>query len=100
MKGCQETVLGKQEIYAYAHPDYLEILEGIKVSVESEENYRWRMTAAQARIEVWRTQEYSKRSEIKNPGFVPGFLGLLKLVSTHFIGIDLTGLQSIFWVLA
>jgi len=61
-------VLGKQEIYAYAHPDYIEILEGIKVSVEREENYRWLMTAAQARIEVWRTQEYSKRSEIKNVG--------------------------------
>jgi hypothetical protein len=61
-------VLGKQEIYAYAHPDYIEILEGIKVSVEQEENYRWMMTAAQARIEVWRTQEYSKRSEIRNVG--------------------------------
>ena len=68
MKSCQETVLGKQEIYAYAHPDYIQILEGIKVSVEQEENYRWMMSAAQARIEVWRTQEYSKRSEVRNVG--------------------------------
>ena len=66
MKGCQETVLGKQEIYAYAHPDYIEILEGIKVSVEQEENYRWMMAAAQARIEVFKVQEYTKRAEIRN----------------------------------
>jgi hypothetical protein len=66
MKGCQETVLGKQEIYAYAHPDYIEILEGIKVSVEQEENYRWMMAAAQARVEVFKVQEYTKRAEIRN----------------------------------
>jgi len=68
MKGCQETVLGKQEIYAYAHPDYIEILEGIKAVVEQEENYRWMMAAAQARVEVFKVQEYTKRAEIRNIG--------------------------------
>jgi hypothetical protein len=68
MKGCQETVLGKQEIYAYAHPDYIEILEGIKVSVEQEENYRWMMAAAQARIEVYKVQEHTRRAEMRNLG--------------------------------
>jgi hypothetical protein len=58
-------VLGKQETYAYAHADYVEILEGIRVAVEKEENYRWLMTAAQARIEVWRTNQYSARMEVK-----------------------------------
>ena len=58
-------VLGKQETYAYAHPDYIEILEGIREAVEREERYRWLMTAAQARIEVWRTEQYSARMEIK-----------------------------------
>jgi len=66
MKSCSETVLGKQEIYAYAHPDYIEILEGIKVAVEQEENYRWMMAAAQARVEVWKTQKYSERAEARN----------------------------------
>jgi hypothetical protein len=68
MKGCQETVLGKQEIYAYAHPDYIEILEGIKAAVEQEENYRWMMAAAQARVEVFKVNEYTKRAEIRNVG--------------------------------
>jgi hypothetical protein len=58
-------VLGKQETYAYAHQDYIEILNGIKEAVEKEEKYRWLMTAAQARIEVWRTEQYSARHEIK-----------------------------------
>ena len=58
-------VIGKQETYAYAHADYIEILEGIKQAVEKEEKYRWLMTAAQARIEVWRTEQYSARMEVK-----------------------------------
>lgn len=58
-------VLGKQETFAYAHPEYIQILEGIREAVEKEETYRWMMTAAQAKIEVWRTQQYSARLEIK-----------------------------------
>ena len=58
-------VLGKQETFAYAHPEYIEILEGIRQAVETEERYRWLMTAAQARIEVWRTEQYSARMEVK-----------------------------------
>jgi cytochrome c biogenesis protein ResB len=58
-------VLGKQETFAYAHADYIEILEGIRQAVEKEERYRWLMTAAQARIEVWRTEQYSARMEMK-----------------------------------
>ncbi len=58
-------VLGKQETFAYAHADYIEILEGIKEAVEREERFRWLMTAAQARIEVWRTEQYSARMEVK-----------------------------------
>jgi len=58
-------VLGKQETYAYAHADYVGILEGIREAVEIEERYRWLMTAAQARIEVWRTEMFSARMEMK-----------------------------------
>jgi hypothetical protein len=58
-------VLGKQETYAYAHADYIGILEGIRQAVETEEKYRWLMTAAQAKIECWRTEQYSARMEIR-----------------------------------
>ena len=65
MSQAGTEVLGKQETYAYAHADYVGILEGIREAVEIEEKYRWLMTAAQARIEVWRTEQYSARHEIK-----------------------------------
>jgi hypothetical protein len=57
--------LGKQEAFAYSHPRYIEILEGIRAAVEIEEKYRWLMTAAQARITVWQTEQYNARLEIK-----------------------------------
>lgn len=65
MSQAGTEVLGKQETYAYAHADYIQILEGIREAVEKEETYRWMMTAAQAKIEVWRTQQYSMRAEVK-----------------------------------
>jgi hypothetical protein len=65
MSQAGTEVLGKQETFAYAHPDYIQILEGIREAVETEERYRWLMTAAQARIEVWRTEQYSARMEVK-----------------------------------
>jgi hypothetical protein len=58
-------VLGKQDTFAYAHPEYVEILEGIRAAVEIEERYRWLMTAAQAKVECWRTAQYSARIEQK-----------------------------------
>jgi len=65
MANSRLEALGKQEAYAYAHEDYVGILEGIREAVEIEEKYRWMMTAAQARIEVWRTEQYSARMEVK-----------------------------------
>jgi hypothetical protein len=52
-----------QEVEAYAHPEYVELLAGLKAAVEAEELARWRMVACQAAIEVWRTQESSARAE-------------------------------------
>ena len=65
MSQAGTEVLGKQETYAYAHADYIGILEGIRQAVQQEETYRWMMTAAQARVECWRTEQYSARIEMK-----------------------------------
>ena len=65
MSQAGTEVLGKQETFAYAHADYIEILEGIREAVEKEERFRWLMTAAQARISVWQTEQYNARLEIK-----------------------------------
>ena len=50
------------EMEAYASPSYAEVLKGIQVATEEEESLRWQLTAAQARIEVYRTKSANDRS--------------------------------------
>ena len=51
----------EKESFAYAHLDYIAILEGLKAAVEEEERLRWMMVAAQTKIEVWRTENANSR---------------------------------------
>ena len=54
--------IAEREAAAYSHADYLVLLEGLKEAVEQEESLRWQMVAAEARIEVWRSQEATNRT--------------------------------------
>jgi hypothetical protein len=54
-----------QEREAYAHPEYLALLEGLQGAVEEEESLRWLIVAAQAKIECWRTIEANRRVEAR-----------------------------------
>jgi hypothetical protein len=65
MRSCDEAVLGKQETYAYSHPEYLELLEEIYKAVEAEERLRLMIAAAQARIEIYKVNQYTARAEMK-----------------------------------
>lgn len=56
------SAVAAQEVAAYAHPEYLELLAGLEAAVEAEESLRWALVAAQARVEVWRSQEASNRA--------------------------------------
>jgi len=49
------------EVEAYADPEYIELLKGLKAAVEREEGYRWGLISAQARIDCWRSTEASNR---------------------------------------
>jgi hypothetical protein len=53
----------EREQYAYGHEDYLALLGGIKAAVEVEEDLRWKLIAAQARVEIWRTQSANDRAQ-------------------------------------
>lgn len=59
------NAVNAQEREAYASEEYIRHLKALREAVEVEENLRWMLIAAEARIEVWRSQEASKRSEIK-----------------------------------
>lgn len=50
------------EIEAYAASAYIEVLKGLEAAVEAEETFRWGLVSAQARIDVWRSQEASNRA--------------------------------------
>ena len=50
-----------QERYAYAHPDYIALLDGLAAAVETEEFFKWGMEAARMRVDVWRSEEASNR---------------------------------------
>lgn len=63
LNGFESAVAQERE--AYAHPDYLELLKGIRDAVQIEEELRWHMVAAQARVEIWRSQEATARNESK-----------------------------------
>ncbi len=55
-----------QEREAYAHPDYISFLDGLKEAVEKEEGLRWLIISAQARVEVWRSIGANQRAVDKN----------------------------------
>jgi hypothetical protein len=63
MKESAESSAVGQERDAYAHADYIALLDGLRAAVEQEETLRWQLVAAQARVEIWRTQEASNRAQ-------------------------------------
>lgn len=51
-----------REAYAYAHPEYVEVIKGLQVATEAEEFLKFHLKAAELRVEIWRTQEASNRT--------------------------------------
>jgi hypothetical protein len=60
------NTIADKEAYAYSHPEYIELLDGLKEAVAEAERLRWMLVAAQARIDVWRSQEASNRNIDRN----------------------------------
>ena len=53
----------EREAYAYAHPEYLEVLEALRIAVEESEDFKWRMIVAEKRVDIWRTKSANVRKE-------------------------------------
>jgi len=65
MKDALQTgfeAVNAQEREAYSHPTYKNHLKAIREAMELEEKLRWQLISAQARVEVWRSQEASNRA--------------------------------------
>ena len=65
MKKSNESAIGAQERDAYAHPEMLELIKGLQAAVEIEEKLKWDITAAELRVEIWRTEQANNRQEFK-----------------------------------
>ena len=59
----KDKPIGAQEREAYAAPRYVEHLEAIREAVREDEEMRWTMTAAEARIEAWRSMQANERAK-------------------------------------
>lgn len=64
MRGHKTAAIQERE--AYADEGYIEVLAALQVATEKEEALRWLMTAAEAKIEAWRTIESTRRAEARN----------------------------------
>lgn len=65
MQNHKNESIGAQEREAYAHPAYIKLLDGLRAAIEEEERLRWELVAAQAKVDVWRSQEASNRRETR-----------------------------------
>lgn len=57
--------LGAKEMYAYAHPQYVELLLGLQAAVQEEERIKWKMEANKLYFEKWKTEQFNARVEAR-----------------------------------
>ena len=62
MLASPETSAVMREADAYANPEYLQVLEGMKVSGEAAIALKWQLEAAKLRVEIYRTDSANNRS--------------------------------------
>ena len=61
-----KNTMAEKEADAYTTVEYKTCVEGLKEAVAEAERLRWMLVAAQARVDVWRSQEASNRSIERN----------------------------------
>ena len=62
MKESTESSFVGKETEAKAHPDYIALLEGIKVAQEQEITLKWQMESAKITVEIYRTESANNRA--------------------------------------
>lgn len=53
----------ERESYAYAHKEYIELLEGLKVAIEKEKYLGLMIKGCWAKVDIWRTKQANNRKE-------------------------------------
>lgn len=55
----------ERESYAYAHDEYIELLNGLKVAIGEAERLRIMVKTAELQIEIWRSQNSRATAEMR-----------------------------------
>lgn len=63
MNASAAKTIAERESEAYAHPEYIELLKGLQAAVELEEELKWMLVAAEARVELYRTESANARAQ-------------------------------------
>lgn len=58
----KSSTVAEKDADSYTTEGYKDCCKGLKEAVEEAERLRWMLIAAQARIDVWRSQEASNRN--------------------------------------
>lgn len=61
MRSSTEKTAVQAEQYAYSHPEYIQLLIGLKAAVEYEEKCRWALERFKIEFEHWRTIQANDR---------------------------------------
>jgi hypothetical protein len=61
MSQSEEKTISGKEMYAYAHPEYIELTEALKEAVEIEEKCKWALEKFKIEFEHWRTCQANDR---------------------------------------
>jgi hypothetical protein len=59
---CNETAVNAQERFAYAHTEMEAHLRDMQTAIEKAKEHEFLLKAANARIEVWRTEQFRNRA--------------------------------------
>jgi len=60
-EALQLKTQSEREQYAYAHPDYIALLEGLRDAVRVEEKCKWALEKFKIEFEYWRTTQANER---------------------------------------
>lgn len=63
MQQSDAKTVADREAYAYSHPEYVEVCQGMANATEAEELFRWKLKAAELQIDIWRSREASNRAQ-------------------------------------
>lgn len=63
MNASKAKTVAERESDAYADSEYIELLKGLQAAVETEEELKWMLVAAEARVELYRTESANARAQ-------------------------------------